>query len=114
MSFRSPLSVVAVALLLVSGGAVAKSYPVEELKRMVEAGNTPEQGEQETVRDEEMAFQACVAGKARVLEAASADYPTAQVLRSPVTEIDTLWTPDAVMQITCGNGRMKITRAPYR
>lgn len=112
---RSAATAAMLLLAVAWSDAPAREYTTEELRRLVDAGNPPEQGEPETVRDESMPFEVCLAGKARVLEAASADYPSAEVLRSPASEIDTLWTPEGVVQITCSRAgeRMRITRSPY-
>lgn len=109
-----PLALAALCLLA-AGPAAAREYPAEDLRGMVNAGNAPEAGEAETVREEAMAFEACVASKTRVLDAARADYPVVEVLRSPGTEIDALWSSDGVVRITCSraNGTMTITKAPY-
>ncbi|MBS7458674.1 hypothetical protein [Coralloluteibacterium stylophorae] len=110
-----PLALAALCILA-AAPAAAREYPADELRDLVDAGTPPAAGEAETVREEPMAFEACVASKKRVLDAARADYPVVEVLRSPGAEIDALWSADGVVRINCSraSGTMTITRAPYR
>ena len=105
----------AAALLTFASAVSAKEYTKEQLIRMVNSGNFPEQGPPETLADKAMSFAACVES-VRAISSSLGGYPYNVVLNTVDVYMVKMWANDAALVATCSrpDGKMVMTRSAYR
>ena len=99
------------ALLVFASGVVAKEYTKEQLVRMVNNGDYPDQGAPETLANKPISFAGCVES-VRAISSSLGGYPYSVVLNTVDVYMVKMWTNDAALVATCSrpDGNMVITK----
>ena len=102
-------------LLVFASGVVAKEYTKEQLIRMVNSGNFPEQGPPETLANEPMSFAACVE-HVRTIANSLGGYPYTVGLNTADVYMVKMWANDAALVAACSrpDGNLVIVKSAYR
>ena len=103
------------ALLTFASGVLAKEYTKEQLVRMANNGDYPDQGPPETLANKPISFAACVES-VRAISSSLGGYPYNIVLNTVDVYMVKMWTNDAALVATCSrpDGNMVITKSAYR
>lgn len=90
-----------------------KSYTPDQLRKMIQRGNFPKQGDV-TTKKESANYAECIA-LLRAIKSSIAEYPSQTIVSTNTERMEKIWTNDGAVTVTCSaNDRtIIITSAPY-
>lgn len=93
----------------------AQQYTPEQLNRMVNSGNFPEQGPSSS-ESKYMDFEQCVLTAKTVSDSIKDYYPTSVITDTSIAYIVKIWANDGVTLITCSksDNKMVMTQSSYK
>lgn len=109
------ISIGTLIILFFSPSAYAeKTYTPDQLRRMVNSGNPPEQVSP-TTQTKTMPFDSCIISVDTIIDSIEPNYPTKVIAKTNIVYTVKIWTNDAAMTLSCSqpDRKLVITTAKY-
>lgn len=111
------ISTVIVMFVAISSHAIAQtSYTKEQLSRMIDSGQFPEQSPVSSNNSRDMSFAGCKVAIESIMSQIRGEYPVRTVVDSGLIYTVKAWTNDGAITATCSqpDQKMVLTQAPYK
>jgi len=91
------------------------AYTPQQLNRMINAGNFPEQGDPTSTDSQRMDFAECLIRVNAVMTSIREHYPVKTIVDTAIVYVSKAWTNDGVVMATCSepDSKMVLTRSAY-
>ena len=109
--------IICIILVMASLPTIAReTYTPQQLNRMVNSGQYPDQGRITNTQTTSVSFSACKVTVENVMSQLRGSYPVKIIVNTSILRIVKAWTNDGVITATCSQAdrKMVITQASYR
>lgn len=105
----------ALLCILFSVSAFAVTYTPQQLNRMIDTGQYPDQ-QSPTTQSNRVGFGECVTRVEVIMSQVRDNYPVQTIVDTSLIYTAKLWTNDAAITVSCSNpdSKMVVTQAAYR
>lgn len=110
-------AIIAITLAALSASAYAEqTYTPNQLNRMINSGQYPEQGPVNNSQTESMSFSGCKDSVEKVMSQLRGAYPVKTIVNTGFLFSVKAWTNDGVITASCSKPDRKrvLTQAPYK
>lgn len=110
------LALVILTLTISSYAFAQVTYTKDQLNRMVDSGQFPEQSPVTTNSSRDMSFAGCKVAIEAIMSQIRAEYPVRTVVDTALMYTVKAWTNDGAITATCSepDQKMVLTQAPYK